>query len=384
MSSSIKSLAITTILFSNCIFRAQTPPVPILAYEGRLTSSGTAADGTHAFSFAILDSTGTQLWSSGTVQLAVSGGIYSVTLGSSGMPAFPSTLLQRSNLTVRTAVDGTTMSPDVPLIPVLQADAAWIVNGSFAGDISGTQQAISVDKLKGVPLALLATPAAGTVLTYDGASWTAAAPAAGSGLQGPIGPAGPKGNTGDQGPTGPMGPAGQAGSIGIVGPAGPKGSTGDTGPIGPQGPAGLQGTIGPTGTAGAQGIPGNTGPAGPAGATGPQGPRGASATSMPAVILTDAPSIATNAVLGNHFRVTLGGNRVLAAPVGMFDGQKITWEFIQDGTGSRVLTLDPSFSFGTDVTGVMLTTTPGKRDFMGAIYNATTSKWYVVSFAKGY
>jgi hypothetical protein len=100
--------------------------------------------------------------------------------------------------------------------------------------------------------------------------------------------------------------------------------------------------------------------------------------------LTDGATIATDCSLANHFRVTLGGNRTLSAPTNPTDGQKVTWEFIQDATGSRTITLDSSFVFGTDVTGVTLSTTANKRDFMGAIYNSTTAKWYVVSFAKGY
>jgi hypothetical protein len=100
--------------------------------------------------------------------------------------------------------------------------------------------------------------------------------------------------------------------------------------------------------------------------------------------LTDAATITTDAATGSHFRVTLGGNRTLANPTNPRNGQRATWEFIQDATGSRTITLGAAFAFGTDVTGVTLTTTASKRDFMDAIYNSTTSKWYVVKFTKGY
>ncbi|MFX8844617.1 hypothetical protein ABTM93_19255, partial [Acinetobacter baumannii] len=53
------------------------------------------------------------------------------------------------------------------------------------------------------------------------------------------------------------------------------------------------------------------------------------------VALTDAASIAVDCTLGNHFRVTLGGNRTLANPTGATDGQRLVFEVIQDGTGSR-------------------------------------------------
>jgi hypothetical protein len=100
--------------------------------------------------------------------------------------------------------------------------------------------------------------------------------------------------------------------------------------------------------------------------------------------LTDAATIATNASLGNHFRVTLGASRILGNPTGAVDGQRITWEVIQDGTGSRFLTYDTKFTFGTDVTSPTLSTTAALRDFITAIYNATTDKFYVVGFARGF
>jgi hypothetical protein len=102
------------------------------------------------------------------------------------------------------------------------------------------------------------------------------------------------------------------------------------------------------------------------------------------VALSDAATIATDASLGNHFRVTLGGNRTLGNPTNPTDGQRATWELIQDGTGSRTITLDTAFGLGTDITAVTLTTTASKRDFLGAIYNSTTSKWYIIAFLKGY
>lgn len=103
-----------------------------------------------------------------------------------------------------------------------------------------------------------------------------------------------------------------------------------------------------------------------------------------AVSLTDAATIATNAALGSYFRVTLGGNRTLGNPTNPKDGQRVTWEFIQDGTGSRTITLDTKFAFGTTIASLTLTTTINKRDFVSAIYNLAADKWYVVEVSKGY
>lgn len=102
------------------------------------------------------------------------------------------------------------------------------------------------------------------------------------------------------------------------------------------------------------------------------------------VTLTDAANIATDASLGKHFRVTLGGNRTMDNPTNPINGQKIIYEIIQDGTGSRTITWGSAFAWGTTVTVPTLTTTAAKRDFVGFVYNSTTSKWYGLSVALGY
>lgn len=110
---------------------------------------------------------------------------------------------------------------------------------------------------------------------------------------------------------------------------------------------------------------------------------GSSTTPAP-VTLTDAATIATDASLGNHFRVTLGGNRTLGNPTNPTDGQKAIWEVIQDGTGSRTLAMDTKFLFGTDITSITLTTTASKRDLITAVYNSTLDKWLVCGFMRGF
>ncbi len=102
------------------------------------------------------------------------------------------------------------------------------------------------------------------------------------------------------------------------------------------------------------------------------------------VALTDAATVATDASLGNHFRVTLGGNRTLGNPTNLTDGQRLMWEIVQDGTGSRTLTLDTKFDLGTDIAAVVLSTAIGARDFLGAIYNSATDQLDVVAYVRGY
>lgn len=100
--------------------------------------------------------------------------------------------------------------------------------------------------------------------------------------------------------------------------------------------------------------------------------------------LVDAATIATDASVNDNFRVTLGGNRTLGNPTNAFDGQILTWELIQDATGSRTLVLDTKFTLGTDITSITLTATASKRDFLTAVYNQSADKFYVRGFVKGY
>ncbi len=106
------------------------------------------------------------------------------------------------------------------------------------------------------------------------------------------------------------------------------------------------------------------------------------------ITLTFASTLNTNAALGNYFRVTLTGNVTLAIPTNPTDGQTVTWEFLQDGTGSRTLTLTTgsggSFLLGTTVTSTTLTTTASKRDLLTCTYNSSLSRWLVRTFEKGF
>jgi hypothetical protein len=281
---------------------ADPEPRPVLAYEGRLVESNAFVTGLRPFVFSIIDSSGTELWTSGTQTLTVASGLYGVVLGSAGMPALPASLTLRANLHLRVIADGVQLSPDVPLIPAFQAGTAWNVIGPFYGDISGTQQTISVNKLKGTPIDLAAPLSSGEVLTFNGTSWIASNPTGSEGppgppgLQGPEGPAGPAGATGAMGPQGPSGGAGPQGPAGANGLSVLSGATDPTAAVGVDGdfyintaastifgpkialvwPAGVSliGAAGPPGPAGATGATGAIGPQGLQGAAGPTGPQG--------------------------------------------------------------------------------------------------------------
>ena len=100
--------------------------------------------------------------------------------------------------------------------------------------------------------------------------------------------------------------------------------------------------------------------------------------------LADAANIATNAALGNLFRVTIAANRTLQNPTNSVDGQKVIWEVHQDGVGSHTLGFDAKFKFGTSITGFTSSTASNAIDYIGAIYNLSNDKWNVVSIVNGY
>lgn len=101
------------------------------------------------------------------------------------------------------------------------------------------------------------------------------------------------------------------------------------------------------------------------------------------VNLSDGATITTDASSGKLFRVTLGGNRALANPTNPTDGQQIVYEFKQDGTGNRTLSLGTDFILPSGAT-FALSTAAGAVDVMKAVYNTAAAKWRVVAFIKGF
>lgn len=108
-----------------------------------------------------------------------------------------------------------------------------------------------------------------------------------------------------------------------------------------------------------------------------------------AVALTDGASVALDASAGSSFRLTLGGNRTLAAPSNPTDGQVIELELTQDGTGSRTLTLPTGAGgvrFGTDAPSnlFVLSTGAGLTDYLTLKYRASVDRWDVLGFIRGF
>ena len=91
--------------------------------------------------------------------------------------------------------------------------------------------------------------------------------------------------------------------------------------------------------------------------------------------LTDGSTVTWDASTQDVCKLTLGGNRTLAAPTNNTTGQFISILVIQDGTGSRTLTWNAVFEFASD-TAPTLTTTANLGDVFVFRYNG--AKWIEV------
>ena len=96
---------------------------------------------------------------------------------------------------------------------------------------------------------------------------------------------------------------------------------------------------------------------------------------VPEATLTDGATINWNMSTQSVCKVTLAGNRTMAAPSNGSTGQFASITVIQDGTGSRTLTWNAVYEFASD-TAPTLSTTANKADLFVFRYNG--SKWLEV------
>lgn len=82
--------------------------------------------------------------------------------------------------------------------------------------------------------------------------------------------------------------------------------------------------------------------------------------------------------------VTLAGNTTFTMS-GAVAGQKCLLVLKQDGTGGRTASFGSEVRFGTDITGITLTTTANKQDKIGLVFNDDgATKYDVAAFTKGF
>jgi hypothetical protein len=110
-----------------------------------------------------------------------------------------------------------------------------------------------------------------------------------------------------------------------------------------------------------------------------------SAGLAPAVVnLTDAPTIAVNASLGNDFRVTIAGNRTMGTPTNPANGQQIIFQVTQGSGAPFTLSWGTGYEFSADLPQPTLSTTAGQTDLVGFIYNAAMGTWLLAAFLNGF
>lgn len=98
--------------------------------------------------------------------------------------------------------------------------------------------------------------------------------------------------------------------------------------------------------------------------------------------LTDAATIATDASLGKHFRVTMAADRTLGAPTNPTDAQRVLWELTASGA-QRTITLTTGSSGAFELTAGISASTAiasGKTAFILAIYSSSRARWSVLSY----
>lgn len=105
----------------------------------------------------------------------------------------------------------------------------------------------------------------------------------------------------------------------------------------------------------------------------------------PAVVqLTDAPTIAVDASLGNDYRVTLGSSRAMGNPANATDGQQIIFQITQGSGGSAAITWGTNYEFSSTLPQPGLSTQPGQTDLLGFVYNGAKGMWLLAAFVNGF
>ncbi|MBL8159717.1 hypothetical protein JNJ66_04630 [Candidatus Saccharibacteria bacterium] len=94
--------------------------------------------------------------------------------------------------------------------------------------------------------------------------------------------------------------------------------------------------------------------------------------------LTDQATIATNAALSTHFRVTVAADRTLGVPANPADGMNALWELTASGD-NRVVMLTVGVAGGFELTGavpsVEIAIPDSKTAVLFARYNAGRQRW---------
>ena len=114
-----------------------------------------------------------------------------------------------------------------------------------------------------------------------------------------------------------------------------------------------------------------------------QGPPGAAGTTNPVPFdVAYAANITINWSVGDIAELILTGDTTIAMTGTRRKGLMI----IEQGTGAPwTVTWDPAtVSFGDDIPALDLSSTEGKKDYIGFAYNDNSGKFDLIAFARGY
>jgi hypothetical protein len=105
----------------------------------------------------------------------------------------------------------------------------------------------------------------------------------------------------------------------------------------------------------------------------------------PAVVnLTDAPTIAVDASLGNDFRLTIAANRTMGNPTNSSDGEQIIFQITQGPGAPYTMSWGDGYEFSSGLPQPSLSSGAGQTDVLGFIYYAATGKWLLAAFVNGF
>lgn len=102
--------------------------------------------------------------------------------------------------------------------------------------------------------------------------------------------------------------------------------------------------------------------------------------SSPWITVVEGPVTTIDSSLGNHQRLTLTGNRAMAAPTNTVDGLPIVLQIRQDASGGRTLTWSSEFVFETGLPPTLAAGAFGIDLFL-MFYDAANNQWLVGHFA---
>ncbi len=148
----------------------------IMSYQGKLTSGGAPSNGPKNMIFTIYNGGGAPLWSSGTISVVLTEGLFSVELGQSPQPPLPTEYWQNDT----TLCLGITLPPDPELTPRHRFTTSGYAFTAKTADLASSIADNTVNSAKIVNGSILfedlgANGAAdGDVIKWQRGAWTAA------------------------------------------------------------------------------------------------------------------------------------------------------------------------------------------------------------------